>query len=164
MQDIANYLLALYDSVDAIRADLDVGRLKLGECGCPANNHASGSAVHHAVWHAARAACIKHHTVTVTTLALAYRSPARHNFLLLRLHSVDKTPLLPLPLLLLLSAVLNPNFEIITRLMFQTNYSTLHYNIHDNSGKSMVIEYSGPNNLQVRARWAGRQCAGLGSC
>jgi len=51
-------------------------------------------------------------------------------------------------------AVLNPNFEIITKLLFTTMYATLHYNIRDNSGSSLVIEYSGPNNLQVRTWFA----------
>jgi hypothetical protein len=62
-------------------------------------------------------------------------------------------------------AVLTPAFEPITRLMFQTNYSTLHYNIHDIKGRSMVIEYSGPNNLQVRAEafeFESRRVQGLG--
>lgn len=49
------------------------------------------------------------------------------------------------------AAVLNPKFSIITRLMFGTNYSTLHYNIWDTAGNSMVIEYSGEKNLQVRS-------------
>lgn len=45
--------------------------------------------------------------------------------------------------------MLNPKFSIITRLMFGTNYSTLHYNLFDSAGNSMVIEYSGEKNLQV---------------
>lgn len=32
--------------------------------------------------------------------------------------------------------------------MFGTTYSTVHYNIRDKTGRAIVIEYSGPNNLQ----------------
>lgn len=34
--------------------------------------------------------------------------------------------------------------------MFQTDFAALHYNTWNKAGNSMVIEYSGPNNLQVR--------------
>jgi penicillin V acylase-like amidase (Ntn superfamily) len=44
--------------------------------------------------------------------------------------------------------MLNPKFEIVSKLVFKTSFFTLHYNSHDNQGKSMVIQYSGPNNLQ----------------
>lgn len=44
--------------------------------------------------------------------------------------------------------MLNPKFEIVSKLVFKTDFFILHYNIHDNQGKSMVIQYSGSNNLQ----------------
>lgn len=46
-----------------------------------------------------------------------------------------------------LNPVLNPALEKMTQLLFGTDYSTLHYHVWDNSGETMVIEYSGPNNL-----------------
>lgn len=45
-------------------------------------------------------------------------------------------------------AVLNPNFEILTKILYNTTFSTVHYLVRDNTGRSIVIQYSGPNNLQ----------------
>jgi penicillin V acylase-like amidase (Ntn superfamily) len=49
-----------------------------------------------------------------------------------------------------LSVVLNPNFIVITQKAFGTNLTLapLHYVIYDSYNQSLVIEYSGPNNLQ----------------
>lgn len=47
---------------------------------------------------------------------------------------------------------MNPALEFVTKITFASNYSTVHYNIRDSTGRSMVLEYGGPNNLQVSLR------------
>lgn len=47
-----------------------------------------------------------------------------------------------------LHSVINPNFEILTKVMYNTSFATVHYNVRDNSGRAVVIQYGGPNNLQ----------------
>ena len=47
-----------------------------------------------------------------------------------------------------LRPVINPNFEILTKVMYNTSFATVHYNVRDNSGRAVVIQYGGPNNLQ----------------
>ena len=44
--------------------------------------------------------------------------------------------------------MLNPNFEIVTKVLFNMTFARVHYIVRDNTGRSLVIQYGGPNNLQ----------------